>query len=75
MFTAANYTPDLLFGAIDYENITDSRGVVTECLFQVIIFPIPTDVHKGGMQDYITISRPDSCKERILNTIYKNEDT
>ena len=75
MFTAANYTPDLLFGAIDYENITDSRGVVTECLFQVIIFPISIDVHKGGIQDYITISRPDSCKQRILNTIYKTEET
>ena len=36
MFTAANYTPDLLFGAIDCENITDSGGFVTECLFQVI---------------------------------------
>ena len=71
MFTAANYTPDLLFGAIDCENITDSGGFVTECLFQVIMFPISIDVHKGGIQDYITISRPDSCKERILNTIYK----
>ena len=66
MFTTANYTLDLLFGAIDYENITDSGGVVTECLFQVIMFPISIDVQKGGIQDYITISRPDSCKERIL---------
>ena len=61
MFTAANYAPDLLSGAIDYENITDSGGVVTECLFQVIMFPISIDVHTGGIQDYITISRPDSC--------------
>ena len=67
MFTAANYTPDLLFGAIDYENITDSGGVVTECLFEVIMFPISIDVHKGGIQDYmyITISRPGGCKQRI----------
>ena len=36
---------------------------------------ISIDVHKGGIQDYITISRPDSCKERILNTINKNEET
>ena len=73
---AANYTPDLLFGAVDYENITDSRGfkycrieVVTDCLFQVIISPMSMDVHKGGIQDYITILRPDSCKERIINRI------
>ena len=62
--------------AINYKNITDYRGfkccrieVVTDCLFQLIISPISIDVHKGGVQDYITISRPDSCKERILNRI------
>ena len=44
-----NYTPDLLFGAIDYENITDSYGVVTDCLFHVIIFPLSIDVIKGGI--------------------------
>ena len=61
--TAANYTPDIMFGAIDYENITDSCEVVTDCLFQVIIYPILIDVHKGGIQDYITISRPIVAKK------------
>ena len=75
MFTAANYTPDILFGAIDCENVTDSGVFVTECLFQVIMFQISIDVHKGGIQDYITISRPDSCKQRKLNDIYNTEET
>ena len=81
-FTAANYTPDVLFSAIEYENITAFRGLksywienVTDYLFQVLVPPISIDVYKGGIQDYITISRPDSCKERIKNTIYKNEET
>ena len=72
-----NYTPDLLFGAIGYENIADSREfeycrieVVTDCLFQVIISPISMDIHKGGIQDYITMSHPSSCKYKIINLIY-----
>ena len=71
-----------MFGAIDYKNITDSYRfkycwieIVTDYLFQVLVSPISIDAHKGDIQDYITISRPDSCKERILNTIYKNEET
>ena len=76
----ANYT------LIDYENITDSRGlknywiqiigykldtnwiqIVTDYLFQVLVSPISIDVYKGGIQDYIMISRLDSCKGRIIN--------
>ena len=48
---------------------------ITHYLFEVVVSPISIDVHKGGIQDYIiTISRPDSCKQRILNTIYKTEE-
>ena len=58
----------------DYENVTtDSRGfknywieIVTDYLFQVLVSRISIDVHKGSSQDYITISRPDSCKEGII---------
>ena len=35
----------------------------------LLVSPIPLDVHKGVIQDYITISGPDSCKERIQNRI------
>ena len=69
-------------GVIDYENSTGFRGlqnywmeIVTDQLFEVLVPPISMDFHKGGIQDYITISRPDSCKQRILNTIYKTEET
>ena len=35
-------------------------------LFQGVVSPISKDVHKGVIQDYIAIARPDSCNERIL---------
>ena len=74
MDTAANYmyTPDVLFSAIEYQHITAFRGLksywienVIYYLFQVLDPPISIDVYKGDIQDYITISRPDSCKEKI----------
>ena len=69
-------------GVIDYENSTGFRGlqnywieIVTDQLFEVLVPAISMDFHKGGIQDYITISRPDSCKQGILNNIYKTEET
>ena len=44
--------------------------IVADYLFQVLVYPISIDVHKGGIQDCITISRPHSCKDRMQNRIY-----
>ena len=38
--------------------------IVTGYLFQVLVFPISIDVHKGGIKDYITIARPDSLQRK-----------
>ena len=61
-----------MFWANDYENSTDSYGlkycwieIVTHWLFQVVVSSISICIHKGGIHNYITISRADSCNEKI----------
>ena len=63
------YTPDILFGAIDYENITDILVDFNTVGYRMLISKdYFSNFNRRSQRRYpglYTISRPDSCKERI----------